>query len=167
MAFPDLICLHHYNGDSVSWLNAVYNTYYVEVVRGQLYFQNLPLSCKYTPATDGKGFAFWHCVSEDSSGSGREDDRTIDPRRCERIGWIAYAINNAQPQGNVIWWETIREGRTRVVIWIPADQYAVILEKRRDCFKLWTTYMVKSGRKKAFEKEHAAYWAKQKVGAAP
>lgn len=166
MRFPDLICLEHFGGNFSAWIEAVYRIYHEQVVRGGLTFQGMPLACKFTPETDGKGFAFWHCVSEQGDAPG-EDNRTIDTRRAERIAWIAHAVQSAAPDGPVVWWEAYRGTRPRVVIWIREDRYAVILERRPSNYMLWTTYQVRSGREKAFAAEHAAYWRAQKARAVP
>jgi hypothetical protein len=109
------------------------------------------------PETDGKGFAFWHCVSEEGETTS-EDDRTIALRRGERISWISYAIQNAAPTGQIVWWKVKRGTKTRVVIWMIEERFAVILEERDDFYLLWTTYDVRSQRERQFRKEHSKYW---------
>lgn len=163
MMYPDLITLDAHNGDTTSFLNAVYDAYLTYLVRGRLTFLGTPIGFKFAPATDGRGFAFWHAVQERGE-TGAEDDRRIDLRRCERIGWPAFLLQNVTPAGRagrVLWWKNRRGTATRVVIWLVEADYALILDERRHHHMFWTTYMVRSGRKKAFEKEHADYWARQ------
>ncbi len=157
MAAPELICLEHFGGNYERWIDAVYDCYLSTVVRGGLRFNGKIIACKRDPETNGKGFAFWHCVSEEGRTKA-EDDRVISPRRCERISWIAHAIENARPDGEVVWWEVKRGTRTRVVIWMVQEEFAVILEERQNFYLLWTTYDVRSGRANTFSKEHKFFW---------
>lgn len=159
MAYPHLICLEDFDGDSQAHINAVYDAYINEVVNAGLYFLGTRLSFKYTPATDDKGFAFWHAVQEEGE-TRAEDDRIVDLRRCERITWPAYMIRHAQEDGHgdVLWWRVRRHSRKRVVMWFEAENYALILEDRETFWLFWTTYTVRSGRARRFAEEHAAYW---------
>ena len=46
--------------------------------------------------TKGKGYAFWHVISEAPQSNNRnESERIPNLRRCERIRWIAWAIEQA------------------------------------------------------------------------
>ncbi len=159
MAYPNLICLEDFGGNPQAHIDAVYEAYINEVVKARLFFLDTPISFKYAPATDDKGFAFWHAVQEEGK-TRAEDDRIIDPRRCERITWPAYMVSNARPdgRGDVLWWRVRRHGRKRVVMWLEADEYALILEDRGTFWLFWTTYTVRSGRARQFAEQHATYW---------
>ncbi len=84
MSYPDLIRLSDYDGDWGAYIDAVYAAYIAELVSLKLAFLGKPLRFKHDPATDGKGFAFWHAVSE-ATQTKLEEDRIPDLRRCERI----------------------------------------------------------------------------------
>lgn len=159
MAYPGMICLEDFGGNVAAHIEAVYEAYVKELVKANLEFLGVPLSFKFAPATDNKGFAFWHAVQEEGE-TPAEDDRRVDPRRCERITWPAYMIRNAQPdgQGNVLWWRVMRGTRKRVVMWLKDEKYVLILEDRKTYWLFWTTYTVRSGRAAKFASEHAAYW---------
>lgn len=160
MTYPTLLTLNEFGGDWSAYIEAVYDRYLTMVVRQNLTFRGKRISFKHVPATDGKGAAFWHAVQE-AGETNAEEDRMIDLRRCERIAWPAYMLRNALEdgsQGPVFWWETVRNGRKRVVLWLRDDDYALILEDRGDYYLFWTTYLVRGGRRRKFEAENAAFW---------
>ena len=160
MAFPDLISIADFGGDFSPFIDAVYQIYLDEVVNVGLMFEGKPVRFRFQPLSDGKGSGFWHAVSE-GSPSGLEEDRTVDMRRCERISWVAHLIRNVRADGggDVRWWKTKRRGATRVVIWMPAESFALVLEERNDFCLFVTCYCVRSHRAKTFDAEHADYWA--------
>lgn len=159
MAYPDLICLEHFGGRPDAHLDAVYKAYLTEVVNARLSFQGAPLSFKFAPMSRGKGFAFWHAVQEEGEEPG-EDNRRVDLRRCERVAWPAYMIARARDngRGEVLWWRVKRGKRTRAVLWLEADAYALVLEDRGSHWLFWTTYTVRGRRAEKFAAEHEAYW---------
>ena len=162
MSFPNLLTLADHGGDWEAYIDAVYESYIRDVVRQKPTFKGKPVSFKHVPATDGKGAAFWHAISE-ANGSEREEDRIPDLRRCERISWPAYMLANVQEDGSVgpvKWWETKRNGRTRVVLWLEEEEYAMVLEERGEYYLFWTTYSCKPGRQAKFATENAAFWRK-------
>lgn len=159
MAYPDIIELAAFDGDFDRYIDAVYSAYIDTLVRGNLTFLGKPISFKHAPATDGKGFAFWHAVSE-AGETQHEDDRTIDLRRCERIAWAAHmlrTVGNDGSSGNIVWWRPPR-ARKRVVVWLRGENYAIVLEEREQFWLFWTAYCVKSNRARSFSAEHARFW---------
>lgn len=162
MAYPDLITLASCGGDPGHHLDVVYQAYLNELVHAGLVFQGKPLSFRFMPATNGRGYAFWHAISE-TGQTDHEDDRIIDLRRCERITWPAHMLASATAAGDgeVLWWRTDRRGRPRIVFWIEEESYALVLEERNDYWLFLTTYTVRSRRQNQFKAEHAAYWAAQ------
>lgn len=159
MSYPDLILLEDYDGDWAAYIGAVYSSYISELVRANLNVFSKPLRFKHAPATDGKGFAFWHAVSE-GVDSGLEADRIPDLRRCERITWPAHmiaTIGDDGSAGDIVWWRSPKKPK-RIIIWIKSEYYAVILEERETYWMFWTTYEVKLHRAQTFAEEHAKYW---------
>jgi hypothetical protein len=112
-----------------------------------------------------KGFSFWHVISEAPDRQNRnEGDRIPDLRRCERIRWIAQAIQHASNgTDGFIWWESQRKSEVRVVIWAEPWDFVVILAKRREYYLLKTAFCeLKPHRRRTFEREREAYWRSQK-----
>ncbi len=154
MALPATV---PFGGVWTDYVETIYKIYVDQIANAALTFQTLPIRCKYVPATNGKHFGFWHVISEGES----EEDRLPDFRRCERITWIAYLTSNADTDADITWWENKRGSDTHVVIWHEAENFVVILAKRKDYYLLKTAYCPKSHRAKTFVKERDNYW-KQK-----
>lgn len=157
---PDLI---PFPGDWQPYEDLIYAAYMETVVNGRPMFRGIPVKAKYMPETKGKGFSFWHVISESShANKSSENDRTPDIRRCERIRWIAWAIENASQPG-FLCWENQRKGDEGVVIWAEAHDYAVILSPRNGYYLLKTAYVVdKPHRRNSFRAEYDAYCRRQK-----
>lgn len=157
---PDLL---PFNGDWDTYEDKLYKAFLDSFVHNQVSFQGWRVSTQYRPETRGKGFSFWHVISEAADKKNRnEDDRIPDFRRCERIFWIRWVIENAGQDG-FIWWENERWGNTHVVIWAKAHDFAVILAKRKDYYVLKTAYAgIKRHQREAFERESSEFWRAQK-----
>jgi len=154
-----------FGGDWPSYEETIYEAFLETFVRPEIRFRGWRVSAPYRPETRGKHFSFWHVVSEAPHPSNRnEEDRIPDIQRCERIRWIAWAIQQANAgQQGVSWWENSRGRNTHVVIWAEQLDFAVILGKRRDYYVLKTAYgNLRERRRRAFERERAAFWRAQK-----
>lgn len=151
-----------------AYLESVYNRYISEIAHGDLRLDNLPIRVRKEPQSHGKDFRFWHLIQEGA----REEDRTPDLRRCERISWIAWMIQLAAAgDGAVLRWEnersTTRGLAQNVILWNPDQEYAVILEKRANYFLLTTAYPVQNHRAKRFRVEYEQWTAAQSKGCSP
>ena len=157
---PELLL---FNGDWPTYENKIYEAFLDTIVRTEILFQGLRVNAQYRPETRGKGFSFWHTISEAVDRRNRnEEDRIPDFRRCERIHWIRWVIENAGKDG-FSWWENQRSGNTHVVIWAEKHDFAVVLAKRRDYYVLKTAYPeIKPHRRSSFEAEKTACWKAQK-----
>lgn len=157
---PELIS---FSGDWSAYEDEIYSIYLQTVVRTGLWFDNAPVKAQFRPDTRGKGFSFWHLISEAPDRNNRnEDDRIPDLARCERIRWVAWCISNAEKPG-FSWWENQRKRETHVVIWAEAHDFAVVLAKRLTqagprYYLLKTAYCLKPHRRAVFERERDAYW---------
>jgi hypothetical protein len=151
MSLPDLLSFH---GDWQRYEDELYEIYMDTLVRIPPMFRGLTVKTQYRPASKGKGYGFWHVISEGPV----EEDRLPDIKRCARIRWIAWLISNAENNPMVSWWENQRGSSTHVVIWIESEDFAVILAKRNGYYLLKSAYWVKSGRKADFLRERAAFW---------
>ena len=122
-------------------------------------FRGLPVKSQYRPPTDGKGYGFWHVISDGPL----EADRLPDLRRCERIRWISWIIRMTGSDDRIKWWENKRGTSTHVVLWLESHEFAVVLAKRRGYYLLKTAYNVtKPHRKKSFQKEYEKFWESKK-----
>lgn len=154
-----------FDGDWHHYVERVYEAFVESFVQSDVRFQGWRVTAPYRPESQGKHFSFWHVISEaPHPDNRREEDRLPDIRRCERIRWIAWAVRHADAGAEgVSWWENRRGRDTHVVIWVEAHDFAVILGKRRDYYVLKTAYCnLRSGRRRAFEKEKRGFWQGQK-----
>lgn len=119
------------------------------------------------PESKRKGYGFWHLISEaPDQGNRDEDERIPDLRRCERVRWVAWCIQNAHEAG-FSWWENERGRETHVVIWAEEHDFAVVLAKRLTqqgprFYLLKTAYCLRSHAIRKFTKERDAWRAAQK-----
>ena len=153
---PPLVTLPDYGNDWDAYLEAIYRIYLDEVVNAGIAFHGLPLRVQFRPMSHGKGYSFWHLISEGDV----EEERTPNLRRCERIRWISWVIRNAESNSAILWWENKRQHNTHVVLWFREENFVVILAKRLGYYLLRSAYNLKPHREKAFEKEWKQFWGK-------
>lgn len=150
MPIPELIPFH---GDWDRYEDELYDVYTETLSRAELTAFGQKVQLRHVPMSKGKGFGFWHIISEGKV----ESERTINFRRCERIRWVAWIIANATTESCLTWWPTERDGRRSIVIWAEQEGFAVILAQRNGYLLLVTAYCVQSRRAAAFRKEREAY----------
>lgn len=63
-SLPPLVKLADFGNDWEVYLAALYRIYLDEVVNAGITFRGLPLHVQFRPMTYGKGFGFWHLISE-------------------------------------------------------------------------------------------------------
>ena len=153
-ALPNLVL---FQGDWRQYVEDLYAIYLGDIVNSGLTFQGLPVKSQYRPPSQGKGYGFWHVISDGAT----EEDRIPDFRRCKRICWIAWLIQNVDKDPRISWWENRRGRNTHVVIWIEEQEFVVVLAKRRDYFLLKTAYCPQTHRSRAFRKERAKFQQSQ------
>jgi hypothetical protein len=156
---PDLI---PFEGEWDDYENRIYAEFLSDFVNRQVLFQGLRVKAPYRPATKGKHFSFWHIISESPDPNNKnEEDRVPDLRRCERIRWIRWAIENSECE-EFCWWQNQRGRDTRVVIWAKDHDYAVILALRNGYYVLKSAYTrLSRNRVRTFQDERDAYWKGQ------
>lgn len=150
VSLPDLFVFH---GDWNRYVEELYAIYLEKIVHSGLMFKGLPVKSQYRPPSHGKGYGFWHVISDGSS----EENRIPDFRRCERIRWISWLIENAASDPRISWWENRRGRNTHVVIWIEEEMFVVVLAKRRDYYLLRTAYCPEPHRARTFKRERERF----------
>lgn len=165
---PPLIPLSDFAGWQ-AYEDAIYAIYLETVAHAGLTFCGNPVKVRYMPKTKRKGYGFWHLISEAPDQRNRnEDDRIPDLRRCERVRWVAWCIQNADAgTPGFSWWENERWGETHVVIWAEQHDFAVVLAKRQTAqgprfYLLKTAYCLRAHTIRKFRKERDAWLAAQK-----
>lgn len=153
---PELICFS--GGSWQEYEDEIHQIFQDTVLKTPIYFRKCIVKVKFHPETKKKSFTFWHLISEGE----HENDRIPCIRRCERIAWIRFFIEQAEKAHEISWWENKRGNNTHVVIWHEIENYAVILAERKGYYLLKTAYVVEKFRAKRFIKERDEYWSKYK-----
>ncbi|WP_349370535.1 hypothetical protein [Salinarimonas sp.] len=154
-----------FEGDWEAYRDRVFDAFLETLVRRRVSFCGLAVTAPRRPEELGMHASFWHVISQAPDPRNKnEAERIPDFRRCERIRWIAWAIEGAdRGEPGIHWWENERKGDLRVVIWAENDDFAVVLAKRRDYFVLKTAYApIKPHQRTNFERERHAFKASQK-----
>lgn len=157
---PEPLAYADFSGDWSAFIAAVFGIFTTDFVASQPMIGGKPIIFR-RDVQDGYPMGFWHIVSELDQTTG---DRNPDLRRCERVGWARETIVNCGAP-EIRCWRNSRAGRDRVLLWVPADDYVLILEELPKSFKLITAYcQIQPGRALQFETEWKAY---QTAGATP
>jgi hypothetical protein len=141
---PDLIPFSNYSNWEL-YVEIIYKIYIDEIVNGNLHFSGLPIHYRFIPKTDGKGFGFWHLISEGKD----EENRLPSMERCERIRWVKWILEESCSNKDIRWFETQRASSANIVLWNPAIHYAVILGRRTNYLLLLTAFPTTSGRERS------------------
>jgi hypothetical protein len=136
--FPALIGFEAFNGDWGKYESFLYQNFLDNIVK-KLSFAGQPISCKYFEPISGFHRTFWHLITENLTNSKIDEDRTPDFRRCERLHWIPHIFENINDNG-VSCWISKRKGETKIVIWIEAEDYMIVLTKRKEYYLLTSAY---------------------------
>ena len=128
--------LFQFSGDWEAYGEALYEIFQNTLLNKILLFQGLRVGIRRLPEYKDKHFAFWHLISEGE----KEEERTPDFRRCERLAWVSWVIQNCDNCAEISWWENTRNSEKNIVIWYEKENYAVILARRKDYFLLKTAY---------------------------
>jgi len=159
LTYPSLVLFDH--GDWPRYLADVYAIFRRDLIDSRPTFRGRRLGLKRHPISDGKEGTFWHCISDGDN----EADRLPDIRRCERIAWIRFLIENCD-HPDVCCWVRVVGGKNRVLI-TPADfAYIVVLEDRGEFLLPWTAYTVIAlHRQQKLKREFEAFERERKTKA--
>ncbi|MEY8095838.1 hypothetical protein AB9F29_00230 [Falsihalocynthiibacter sp. S25ZX9] len=142
MTLPDLISFNDYGGDWLRYEASLYAVFQSDILHHDLSFRGARVTARRNPEHERKWAGFWHLISE-----GRvEDDRLPDMRRCERLKWIRWIIENADSCQDIDVWENQRGSETSTLLWFR-EEYLVILSARSKNYLLKTAYCTVQGHK--------------------
>lgn len=128
---PGLI---EFEGDWNAFIDDVYANFCDDLVHNKVSFQGSRVSVRKVPESNGKGFGFWHCVSEGQ----HEHARIPDLERCKRVCWIRAIIEN-HADSSIDHWTNKRGTETNHLLWFK-EQYLVVLAEREGYCLLKTAY---------------------------
>lgn len=154
---PSLVLLNDHDGDWSRYVDALYGWFKQDFVDTKPVFQGRRLGLKRFPMDKGKEATFWHMISEGK----REEGRTPDLRRCERIRWPKPIIErDTDPEVKV--WRNQRNGEQRVCLWLEQENYLVVLADRKRYILPWTAYLIEhEHQRRKLLKEYEEYQRNQ------
>ena len=153
---PQLIALSDCDGDWSRYLETVYARFCNDLVYNHAYFRRCRVSVRKIPESQGKGYGFWHCISEGE----QEDDRIPDLERCKRIGWIRAIIEQADLVDEIDCWPNQRGMENCWLLWFRGE-YLVVLAERNGYYLLKTAYQTGRRRSEKLQKERDEYHKKK------
>jgi hypothetical protein len=149
MTPPDLVL---FGGDWTVYEAELHRIFLAEIARAALQFRGVPVGCRRYPEAGGRWSSFWHLVQEGPV----EEDRTPDLRRCERIRWVRWVIENAPIHPDIDEWQNTRGTTVNTLLWYQ-EKYLVVLAERKEYWLLRTAYCTeKSGRIRQLRRERDA-----------
>ena len=150
---PDLLPFNAFGGDWAAYESELHRIFVEEIARGGLLFQDLRVGCRRHPEAHGRWASFWHLVQE-----GRvEDDRLPDLRRCERLRWVRWVIENGAAHPEIDEWQNTRGTEANTLLWYR-EEYLVVLGRREGYWLLRTAYCTEQGgRIRGLRKERDAF----------
>ena len=134
---PDLVYLREYGGEWGPYFEAIYKYFVDDFVKSKPKFGKRAVKLKRAPPEGGKEATFWHITHEGEI----ENQRIPDLRRCERIRWPRPMIEHHNDNA-IRCWSNKRSRDKRILLWIYAQDYLVVLADRKKYAVLWAAYYI-------------------------
>ena len=132
---PDALRYSDFDGDWERFLTTVYQIFERDFKKSRPGYRGFPLSYD-SRLEDGKEAVFWHLISQYNERTG---NREMDLRRCERIPWPSPIIEHSQDKQLSVW-KNKRGKEIRILLWLEAMDYLVVLKESRNTVILLTAY---------------------------
>ena len=125
----------------------LYKIFKADFIDDGPFFLGKKVRIRYHPKENNKENAFYHVTCRDFA---KNNDRSPDIRRCERILWIRAFIENyncclnkhcLECEGIKLWREPYKS-HYRIYILLQEKRYVVILEERPEYYLLITAYWI-------------------------
>ena len=137
-----LVC--HDLNDFKSYEDQLYEIFMDIYEAGTIMYNGTPVKMKHFPPDYGERSGFYHLTCENYEHTGREEDRSPDLRRCERLKWPQEVIENCAVNcSDLLVWENSRYGKQNILLFCPQLDYLVVLGKRNGYLLLTTAYPVR------------------------
>lgn len=157
---PPIIKLSEYSGDTILYLNVIYNKFVDSVVNSSGVFvfkRSIKVSNKLE--NDGKHERFWHVITDPHNPS----INAIKYARAERIPWIRAILEN-HLRTEVLVYERIKNKKNRLHLFIPEHNYIVVIQEGRTSYYFITAFYIDYTYKlKEYEREYSKYGPKIKT----
>lgn len=130
------------------WGVGTFDLLYQEFVTGLKneppYLEGSPVWC-FPEMEDGKEKIFWHLTHREDEAT---TDRLPDLRRCERIRWVRWLIENCRDDKVLFWDYKESNGQIHTYLWLKEEKFVVILKKYpNNSRRLVTSYYVDKPKK--------------------
>ena len=135
MTPPDLLLFDDFGGNWGAYEHELHRIFMGEIARAGLEFRGLRVGCRRIPETASRWASFWHLIQEGYV----EDERTPDLRRCERLRWVRWVIENATSHPEIDEWQNSRKNEINTLLWYR-EEYLVVLAQRQGYWLLKTAY---------------------------
>jgi hypothetical protein len=122
---PELLLFTDYHGDWEIYVEEIYRIFKKDFINHRVFFRGKIINIRKTPLSRGKEITFWHLISAGNI----EEERTPDLRRCERIKWPRFIIEN-ETRREIKVWEKKHKRDLRICLLIEEEKYIIILNKR-------------------------------------
>jgi hypothetical protein len=132
---PEVLVYSNFKGDWDKFLTSVYEIFERDFKKSRPTYQGLPVGYD-SRIEDGKEAVFWHLICRDDFNT---QQRELDLRRCERIPWLKPIINHSTDLAISVW-KNKRHGKTRVLIWLEALDYIIVMAEKSKVMILVTAY---------------------------
>ena len=150
---PDLLSFNDYGGDWPAYETELNRVFMAEIARGRLTFREEKVSCRRHDEVAGRWASYWHLVQEGKI----EKDRLPDLRRCERLRWVPWVIQNGVQHPEIHEWQNTRKTEVNPLLWYR-EEYLVILGRRNGYWLLRSAYCTEqSGRIRQLRRERNTF----------
>lgn len=151
LIFPELMYFEDYSGNFQSYFNAVYGVFSNDFLKTNPNYNGQKVTAPRYPEVDGLSRTFYHITHEGED----ESNRLPDMRRMERIRFPRFKLDNI-PHPEILVWEKSIKRDIRIHILNVAENYLLVLNKRKGYIMLWTAFYIEQNhqmRKKIKEYE--------------
>lgn len=164
MNLPSLVLFEDYKNDYELYIDKVYSHFQTDFLYSYPIFRYDPseIHINSRPYEKDKEFTFWHIVSEGKT----EEERTINIRRCERICFPKFLIENYDSVCCKIWEKDVLAKKSREKrIHISNEDFSFIivlskLNKSSPIFKrtlITAFYVEREYQRKKYESDYLRY----------
>ena len=130
--------MDEYSGDRIAYTEALYSIFLADIVNNDtltLFGKQVRISSKLDH--DNRHERFWHIITDPHNPSMHD----IRCTRAERMPWIRATIDNAN-DNDVLIYERIKNRQNKTYLFLPSEQYIVILTERKNTYYINTAFYI-------------------------
>lgn len=148
--FPDLMSFNDYGGSYDDYENALLEVYNTDLWDSNLQFAGLNVKPRVHKRFELNGKSLDWTFAHFTSKGLIDDDRELDLRRCERLGYVKLIIENAHLECIKVYENTRLDNKGKpkksIVLWCECVNAKIVLTKIRkqtgDYYVITTFYLV-------------------------